>query len=243
MQVLIVDADTRSMDRLRGMLKEITDTEILCFGRRAEALLDVEEGHLDPEVCFIDLASGESAKAGPSATESTDGISFAQKLKEMLPAVQIIFTSEHDTFYPQVYEAEHIWLLKKPVDSMLLRKAWSRAMQCIDRRESRYFTYCFAKHTYQIPLKEILYFEKDRRRIIIHTTESPGESEGTVYFYGTMDELMPRLDGHFLRCHNSYVVNLSYVNVWNKTVFNIGKHKIPISRKYAKVAKAAFFGV
>ena len=28
MQVLIVDADTRSMDRLRGMLKEITDTEI-----------------------------------------------------------------------------------------------------------------------------------------------------------------------------------------------------------------------
>lgn len=241
MQVLIVDADTRSADFLRGMLKEITDTEILCFGRRAEALLDVEEGHLDPVVCFVDLSQEESAKAGLAAQENIDGISFAQKLKVKLPAVQIIFTSENDTFYPQVYEAEHVWLLQKPVDSMLLRKAWFRATQCIGRWESRYFSYRFAKHTYQIPLKEILYFEKDRRRIIIHTTESSGKSEDTVYFYGTMDDLMPRLDGHFLRCHNSYVVNLNYVNVWNKTAFNIGKHKIPISRKYATAAKAAFF--
>ena len=241
MQVLIADADTQSVEYLRGMLKEITDSEILCFGKISEALLDIEENHVDPDVCFIDLALDESAKAGPAEPENAVGIAFAQKLKKMFPAVQIIFTSEHDTLYPQVYEAEHIWLLKKPVDSVLLRKAWERALQCIDRWESRYFTYRFAKTTYQIPLKEILYFEKDRRRILIHTAGSSGNDEDTVYFYGTMEELMPRIDDHFIRCHNSYTVNLSYVNVWTKTAFNIGKHKIPISRKYAKAAKAAFF--
>ena len=225
MQILIVDSDVQEADHLRGRLNEITDSSIWSLRKTSEALFEVEETDLHPQVCFIDLNEKEP-----------DGIALAQQLQELCPGLQVIFMSESDGFYPDVYEADHVWFLHKPIDGRLLRKAWERAMQRLDRWESRMFSYQLAKTTYRIPLQEILYFEKDRRKVIIRT-KGPEEDP---CFYGTMDEVMPQLDHHFLRCHNSYVVSLSSVDTWTKTSFSIGRHKIPISRKYAKAAKAAF---
>ena len=225
MQILIVDSDAQEADHLRSRLNEITDSSIRSLRKTSEALFEVEEKDLHPQVCFIDLNEKEPA-----------GIAFAQQLQELCPGLQVIFMSESDGFYPDVYEADHVWLLHKPIDGLLLRKAWERAMQRLDRWESRMFTYQFAKTTHRIPLQEILYFEKDRRKVIIRI-KGPGEDPS---FYGTMDDVMPQLDHHFLRCHNSYVVSLPSVDTWTKTSFSIGRHKIPISRKYAKAAKAAF---
>ncbi|MBQ9015100.1 MAG: response regulator transcription factor [Firmicutes bacterium] len=237
MQVLIVDSDAQAAELLRGKLREITDESILCLGKASKVLFEVEENGLRPQVCLIDLKPDETEASEPDP-EEPDGIALAQRLQELSPGLQVIFTSEYDTFYPAVYEAEHVWLLRKPVESRLLRMAWDRAIQRLDRWESRMFCYRFAKKTYRIPLREILYFEKDRRKVIIRT-KGPEEDP---CFYGTMDEVMSQLDHHFLRCHNSYIVDLTSVDTWTKTSFSIGRHKIPISRQYAKAAKAAFLG-
>ena len=227
MQVLVVDSNAREADHLRGRLSEITDSSILCLDKGSEALFELEEKDLHPQVCFIDLKPGQ---------EEADGVGLALDLQERYPDLQVIFTSDSDEFYLAAYEADHVWFLRRPIDSALLRKAWARALQRLDIRERRMFSYRFAKTTYRIPLSEILYFEKDRRKVIIRT-KGPEEDP---YFYGSMDEVMAQLDSHFLRCHNSYAVSLPSVDTWTKTSFSIGRHKIPISRKYAKAARAAF---
>ena len=238
MQILIVDSDAQEADHLRGRLNEITDSSIRSLRKTSEALFEVEEKDLHPQVCFIDLKPEETDVSAPDEEpdqNEPDGIALAQQLQELCPGLQVIFMSESDGFYPDVYEADHVWFLHKPIDGLLLYKAWNRAMQRLDRWESRMFTYQFAKTTHRIPLQEILYFEKDRRKVIIRT-KGPGEDPS---FYGTMDDVMPQLDHHFVRCHNSYVVSLPSVDTWTKTSFSIGRHKIPISRKYAKAAKEA----
>ena len=75
--------------------------------------------------------------------------------------------------------------------------------------------------------------------MIVHTK---GSEEGP-YFYGTMSDVMSQLDDHFIRCHNSYIVNLQYISVLSKKTLTIEKHKIPISRQYTKAVKTAFTGV
>ncbi|MBQ9059893.1 MAG: response regulator transcription factor [Firmicutes bacterium] len=235
MQVLVVDSDAQAANQLCGRLSEITDSSIVCFRNSSEALFELQEKGLCPQVCFIDLKPEERNASRPGR-EEPDGIGLARQLQESCPELQVIFTSGSDELYLEAYEADHVWFLRKPIDGMLLRKAWDRALQRLDLRESRMFSYQFARTTYRIPLDEILYFEKDRRRVFIRTNR-PGEDP---YFYGTMEEVMSQLDHHFLRCHNSYVVSLPSVDTWTKTSFGIGRHKIPISRKYAKAARTAF---
>ena len=61
------------------------------------------------------------------------------------------------------------------------------------------------KGVYSIGFGSILYFENDQRKIRLHTTI------GQVEFYATFDEIMQRLDGRFLQCSRSYIVNQEHV--------------------------------
>lgn len=58
---------------------------------------------------------------------------------------------------------------------------------------------------YVIPFEEIVCFEKNLRKIRIHT------NRGSIEYYGTFAELVPELDGRFLCCHRSYVLNMDMI--------------------------------
>ncbi len=60
------------------------------------------------------------------------------------------------------------------------------------------------KH-YAIPLDDIIYLEKDCRRIHVHTMR------GTISFYGRFIDVMPLLDERFTCCHKSYVLNMDEI--------------------------------
>lgn len=251
MQVLIIDTDSDSAESLRKQLNDIigNEHEIQRAGSGARALAVVEEAVLHPDVIFVDLKANSSAQGSAAGTALkdasrntsqnaalTEGIRTAGLLLEKFPGAQIVFTSDSETFYPDVYEVEHAWLLRRPIDPKLLRKAWDRAMQRMGRWERVCFACEFNRTVYRIPYSEILFFENNSRKITMYTTDRKGEYP----FYGVMSEVMPRLDSHFIRCHNSYIVNIDKVDTWTRTAFTIAGHKIPISRRYADEARDAF---
>ena len=63
------------------------------------------------------------------------------------------------------------------------------------------------KGIFRVDLSEVLFFEKDLRRIRIHST---GEGDGLVY-YGKLTDLAQVLDETFCHCHKSVLVNLAKV--------------------------------
>ena len=253
MQVLIIDGDSGSAEALRKQLNEIIETEyeIQRVGSGARALAAVEENVLHPDVIFIDLKAKSSAQgsvagaapqsaasSGSTGTEcaSPDGIRTAGLLLEKFPGAQIVFTSDSDDYYLAAYEVEHAWFLRKPIDPCLLRRAWERALQRMGCWERNCFACEFNRTVYRIPYSEILFFENNSRKITIHTADGKGEYP----FYGVMSEVMTSLGPHFIRCHNSYIVNIDKVDTWTRTAFTIAGHKIPISRRYADAARDAF---
>ena len=56
----------------------------------------------------------------------------------------------------------------------------------------------------------MVYMEKNLRKIGIHTM---CKDRGYMEFYGKFNEIMPYLDGRFMCCHRSYIINMDNI-IW-----------------------------
>lgn len=85
-----------------------------------------------------------------------------------------------------------------------------------------------------IPMGQIDYFEAKEKKIFVRTKSRE------FGFYDTLDALQERLPKEFLRCHRSYIINMTRVKVL-LTVQNMVQMEddltVPFSRSYSKVLK------
>jgi DNA-binding LytR/AlgR family response regulator len=59
--------------------------------------------------------------------------------------------------------------------------------------------------TFQITLDEIIFMEKNLRKIIIHTKHRD------IEFYGKYSDILHYVDDRFLCCHRSYMFNMDEI--------------------------------
>lgn len=180
-----------------------------------KVLMELEEGHLTADIFIMDIQLG-----------NLNGIDIAQKILDELPAAQIIFITGFDDYYLDVYDVDHIYLLKKPLEKDRLRRALQKAAERLEN-DSSIFEYEFNKKRYYLPYRRILFFENDKRKIIAHT-----DMEEDASFYESMGRLDERLPENFVRCHNSFIINIDKVTSYTSGAVQIGEHEILISRKY-----------
>ncbi len=68
-----------------------------------------------------------------------------------------------------------------------------------------FFAVITKQGTTRVRMEDIIYFEKELRRIHLHTKDD------VLSFYGSFRNLGELLDERFCRCHCSFVVNLEKV--------------------------------
>lgn len=183
----------------------------------------LEEHNPEPSILIIEL---EFCK---------NGIEVAERAKKINPWLVIIFISNDDKWKMEVYDIEHVYGLEYPLTIEKLKIAITLALNKIDEKRNTLFPIKKKGIVFAIPVKEIQYLEQDRRMIYIHTEEE-------VYsLYVKFSEIEKYKTDYFTRCHNSYAVNLFYVNLMSDLFFimKCGR-KIPISRSRKNEAKAAY---
>ena len=80
-----------------------------------------------------------------------------------------------------------------------------------------------------LEIKNLIYVERDKRNSTLVCND--GENIVTPHDLLVLQELVARDD--FVRCHNSYMVNLNYVKELRRNEFVLKNGKeIPISRRY-----------
>ena len=98
--------------------------------------------------------------------------------------------------------------------------------------KKQYFVVITKQGTTKIKIEDILYFEKELRRIHVHTTE------GILSFYGSFKSLERMVDYDFCRCHYSVIVNLNKINHLERyelrleggEILTISQRKYPTTR-------------
>lgn len=167
-----------------------------------------------------------------------DGILLASQVRNVNRKVMICFVTDSQRYYPEAFEVLATGYLLYPFDVGKLHNCISfyyhktkverRASWMIKEKGGNYRRiYC----------RNITWIESSNREIIIHL-----EDDTTVGCYMKMEEALKALpDKLFLRCHQSYIVSLYFVEELKKTAFYMRDREIPISRKYQAMAKDRYY--
>ncbi len=163
-----------------------------------------------------------------------NGIEVANKIREMNQQVIIIFVTNYmDSIFEGYKVRAFRYVMKENMNTELLAAIEDALTELGD--EQKYFQYSAKGKTMKIFYSSILYFESKARVIDIHTVKN------TEFFYGKINAIEESLQEGFLRCHQSYIVNMKYIAGFegNYLVLTNGE-KIPISESRKNEVKRAF---
>ena len=166
-----------------------------------------------------------------------NGIATAGKIRGHFLDVKIIFISSSNEHYPEAYDVFAFNYMIKPVNPGKLRLILDQAMagMIVERRQKFFFSY--KNVNYQIFVRDILYMESNEKLICFHMSDG-----SQLMCYTKIDEVLKQLpETSFVRCHQSFAVNICQVTEMAGNYFRIGPAMINISRKYLMASKEKYF--
>lgn len=168
-----------------------------------------------------------------------DGLELAREIRNRRCARQplIIFITAYKEYVYDAFDVDAFQYLLKPVDEERFAEVFGRAVKQIlseDRQQKPPLVIQFAGASKAIALDSIYYVESQGHKVVLHM-----ESENLEY-YAKLGALEQELYGQFFRIHKGYLVNLSYVDEYNKTEVTLTNgDKLLISKyKYEDFVKA-----
>jgi DNA-binding LytR/AlgR family response regulator len=168
-----------------------------------------------------------------------NGIETAVKIRASMKYAKIIFVSSSNDYYTEAYEVFAFNYIIKPLNSEQLNGILDQALMRItdEKEQSQHIQFSYKAINYRIFCKDILYIESSDKIIFFHIIDRP-----IVKCYGKLDEILRQLpEETFIRCHQSYAVNIFHLTDMVENHFCIGELVINISKKYHKVSKDKYF--
>ena len=210
-------------DYVDNILKNINkEYKILKYSSGEELL----QGNLkDIDILLLDIQMGQ-----------INGMDTARKIREVDNKMEIIFITSLIDYVQEGYEVRAYRYLLKPIESGELKKHVLACIKEIEMNKNNYIVIKNNPNTYKIYSNEIKYIEVQKKQMSIYTIN---KSFDVRYSLGKIEKDLT-LD-KYVRCHKSFLVNLSYVeNIKpNIAVLESGE-EVPISRYRYKDVKEQF---
>lgn len=194
----------------------------------SEALLRAMEiGDYFPDIAVLDIKM-----------DGADGISLAKRLNELAPRCQIIFLTGYIDYATEVYSVEHVYFVLKSEAETRIGDALNKALEALMTGKTRVptITAKAAGVVKLIQVNSIRYIERVGRksRIVTDEAEFVASQAPTELVEGNMQ--------YFLRCHQSFWVNLGKISTLKNDEFYLDDNThIPIGRTFRHEARARFF--
>ncbi|MCL2717338.1 MAG: LytTR family DNA-binding domain-containing protein [Lachnospiraceae bacterium] len=227
LRVAICDDDKSFLSLLhQTLLRWITyhnfNINILLFENGEDLLYDIEEaGHF--QIVFIEIELNKM-----------DGLTIAYEVYRQCPAAIIIFTSATDYCNKHMYKVHPFYFFTKPIKDRELFFVMKKALKRLDI-ECQTFRFFHKAYYYSVPVKEIIYFFSDGRKVGIVSLHKK------YYFYGKLDLITNEIQKKasvFLRIHKSYLVNKRYITIYQSDFIEVkGNELLPISRSHKKAIR------
>lgn len=166
-----------------------------------------------------------------------DGIKTAREIRVLYKDIKIIFISSSNDHYQQTYDIFAYNYILKPLNTEKLYSIMDHALISLFEENRQKLIVSFKNVNHQIFVRDIQYLESKNKRIYVYMSDG-----AQVICYKKLDELQEQMpEAAFVRCHQSYIVNIFYVTEMTSTYFRIGPAMISISRKYWKESKEKYF--
>ena len=204
-RVLIVDDEPPARQRLRSLLDELGDLDVVGEAANGEEALSLAF-ELSPDIVLLDVRM-----------PATDGIETGRRLAELTEPPAVIFTTAFDQYALDAFDAQAVAYLLKPIRREKLASAIAQATRLTrpqlaqaqaQARYSEKRTHIAVRHrdtTRLIPIGEILYFAADQK----YTTVRHLQGESLIE--ESLRSLEEELTADFVRIHRGALVSVHYL--------------------------------
>ena len=187
---------------------------------------------VEHDILFLDIEL-----EGPG--QDMDGMRMARQIRGMEDTKQpiIIFITGYEKYVYDAFDVGAFQYLLKPVDEQKFAGVFRRAAEqaaTYTGQDKKALMIQYGGTGKTIPLRDIYYMESQNHKIAVHM------KDGVLEYYAKMSDLEDELQGQFCRVHKGYLINLSYVDEYNKTEVTLTNgDKLLISKyKYEDFVKA-----
>jgi DNA-binding LytR/AlgR family response regulator len=187
---------------------------------------------VEHDILFLDIEL-----EGPG--QDMDGMEMARQIRGMEDTKQpiIIFITGYEKYVYDAFDVGAFQYLLKPVDEQKFAEVFRRAAEqaaAYTEQDKKVLMIQYGGTGKTIPLRDIYYMESQNHKIAVHM------KDGVPEYYARMSDLEEELQGQFCRVHKGYLINLSYVDEYNKTEVTLTNgDKLLISKyKYEDFVKA-----
>jgi DNA-binding LytR/AlgR family response regulator len=188
-----MDADAehlRSLIESSGIAAEITR-----FGSGGAFLSSRPAGRFD--LVFFDIYMGE-----------VSGVEAARVLREADEGCGVVFTTTSEEHRAEAFDVDAEQYLVKPVDRDRLDRVLKKRLSLLEQKRN-ICTVNAKGQRMDIHHDNIYYVEVYNHNCLVHTSSGVIDTGSTM----AIEDFVPLLPPpRFMRCHQSYIVNLSYVD-------------------------------
>lgn len=189
------------------------------YSKGRNLLYDLEEKAVF-DVVFLEVES-----------EELSGLELAQRLRQQGYRGEIVLVADSAVHAMAGYEVRAAGYLIRPVEYERLCRVMERLMPS---EEELFYPVQRRAQTVRLPNGDILFVESDNAKCKLHCRD-----EAVQVVYKTLNTVEAELgDRRFLRCHQSYLVNMDYIcraEKWFELstgdVVNIRQHGLKAARK------------
>lgn len=221
-KIAVCDDAARDRDLLVSFIKtKLPFCEVLVYESGEALLWDVENrDHID--ILFLDIFM-----------DGMSGIEAARRIRKVDPDALLIFVSSSEDFYRDSYDLYAFNYLNKPINMDRFNDVLSRAVERLNKEMDMVISFSFNNELHRVHYSELLYLSSEGHIVNFHL-----KNGDVLKAYGKLDDYAGQLSSEiFLRCHQSYIVNLSNVTSLRSSEFAIGEIRVPVSRSYSGEAR------
>lgn len=167
--------------------------------------------------------------------KDANGIKIIQQIQESKPELKAIFITGYIDYASDIFCANPSSFLVKPLKEENLYEAVDKVIGEMMEEESQSYVLKSKGNIARVKFSDILYCESEKRVLILH------EKKRDVISYKKLDEVEQELPDYFLRCHQSYLVNMNQImNFEADRIMLYGGQEVPVSRAKRKEARERF---
>lgn len=202
--IAVFDDEKIIVDYVGELIKENLDVnaKIYKYTKLEEFKGDCKKGILQKiNAIYIDIK-----------IDSLNGIEIAQKIQQENPKIKIIYMTAYSQYSEAIFKTKPTYLLLKPIKKEQIKKSLERALK-EEKQSKNIKTFNIKGKIFNIEVEKIKYIESNKRVVIIY------EEDLKRRIYGKLDEIEEMLPSNFVRCHQSYIVNLEHARELNTHEF------------------------
>ena len=211
MKILIVDDEPPARERLRSLLSEIGDCEIIGEASNGEEALELCS-QLKPDVVLLDVRM-----------PGISGLEVARHIDTLADPPAVIFTTAYDQYAVEAFETEAVGYLLKPVRKEKLAHALRHAARISPSRltrvartagmEQRRERICarLGDQLRLIPVEDIYYFLADQKYITVR------HKGGEDLIDESLKSLAEEFSNDFVRIHRNALVAEKQISAVERT--------------------------